>query len=189
MIFVTYLSKGIVQAGSTEQLVYVMHCGQRYKLTGDEAALWLNGRFSFDKTTDKKGLSVLSGLKARDLVEAEQEDNANNRYQIATRCVFCPSDKHLHIQLSSTESFLIQWLREAGLRLTVAELIYLYENNIQPCDDLCHEHNRQKLVERIYTVDLIEDNVLESQMAKAQSRDKVVNALMRLLKKKRVLVL
>ena len=46
-----------------------------------------------------------------------------------------------------------------------------------------------KLVERIYTVDLIEDNVLESQMAKAQSRDKVVNALMRLLKKKRVLVL
>ena len=75
------------------------------------------------------------------------------------------------------------------MRLTVAELIYLYENNIQPCDDLCHEHNRQKLVERIYTVDLIEDNVLESQMAKAQSRDKVVNALMRLLKKKRVLVL
>ena len=42
-----YLSKGIVQKGSTEQLLFVLYGGQKFELTGNAATAWLNGRFSF----------------------------------------------------------------------------------------------------------------------------------------------
>ena len=42
-----YLSKGIVQKGSTEQLLFVLYGGQKFELTGNAAAAWLNGRFKF----------------------------------------------------------------------------------------------------------------------------------------------
>ena len=65
----------------------------------------------------------------------------------------------------------------------------LIENGIKPTQDLLYTDNRQKLIERIYTVDTIEDNLLENQMETAKCRDAVVQSLMRLLKKKLVLVL
>ena len=184
-----YLSQGIVQKGSNEQLLQVLHCGQIYELTENDAAIWLNGRFSFETAEEPNELIALEHLKNRGLVEAEQEHDAYAQYQIATRCIFCPADRKPHIPLATIDSFLLMWMRNAGLHLTVAELIYLYENNIHPCPELCYERNRQKLVERIYTVDTIADNILENQMAQMPSRDKVVASLMRLLRKKRVLVL
>ena len=42
-----YLSKGIVQKGSTEQLLFVLYGGQKFELTGNAATAWLNGRFRF----------------------------------------------------------------------------------------------------------------------------------------------
>lgn len=73
--------------------------------------------------------------------------------------------------------------------IRIAELVYLIENGIKPTQDLLHTDNRQKLIERIYTVDTIADNLLENQMETAKCRDAVVQSLMRLLKKKLVLVL
>lgn len=48
--------------------------------------------------------------------------------------------------------------------------------------------NRQKLIETIYTKDNIQDNLLEHQMEQAECRDEVVEALMQLLKKKKILI-
>ena len=42
-----YISKGIVVNGSTEQILHVTRCGVDFQLTGEQAALWLNGRFAF----------------------------------------------------------------------------------------------------------------------------------------------
>ena len=42
-----YLSKGVAQKNSTEQLLYISRSGQSFQLTGIEATLWLNGRFQF----------------------------------------------------------------------------------------------------------------------------------------------
>lgn len=84
---------------------------------------------------------------------------------------------------------ILQWLKNAGVRLTVAELVYLTENGIKPTQDLLYTDNRQRLIEQIYTVDTIADNLLETQMETAKCRDAVVQSLMRLLKKKLVLVL
>ena len=77
----------------------------------------------------------------------------------------------------------------AGLRLSTAELIFLMENNILPSTSLLYEDNRQALVETIYTKNNIFDNILETQMEKAQCRDKIVNVLLKLLYNRRIVVL
>lgn len=46
-----YISKGMVIRASTEDLLFVTRCGVDFQLTGEQAALWLNGRFGFAKKT------------------------------------------------------------------------------------------------------------------------------------------
>ena len=58
-----------------------------------------------------------------------------------------------------------------------------------PTDDLLGERNRQSLTDRIYTQETIFDNILEAQMEHAAARDEVVDALLRLLEKRRILLL
>lgn len=81
------------------------------------------------------------------------------------------------------------WLTKAGLRLSTAELVYLVDRNVEPSEDLLYTASRQALVERIYTVDTIADNVLENQMEAAVLRNDTVQALLHLLRKKRIVVL
>lgn len=78
------------------------------------------------------------------------------------------------------------WLRHAGLHLTVAELVKLRELNLTPSDELLHEENRQALTEVLYTIDTIQDNVLETQMERSAAMPKTVNTLLSLLKKHRI---
>ena len=51
-----YISKGMVARPSTEELLFVTRCGVEFRLTGIEADLWLDGRFSFayEKTEEQK---------------------------------------------------------------------------------------------------------------------------------------
>ena len=53
-----YLSKGTVQAGSTEKLLFVLYCGQRFELTGETASAWLDGRFDFAEAANRREASV-----------------------------------------------------------------------------------------------------------------------------------
>lgn len=88
-----------------------------------------------------------------------------------------------------TPKELLLWLTEAGLRLTSAELVFLAEHHVAPQINLLGDRNRQNLTETIYTQETIFDNILEVQMEHAAVRDEVVSALLRLLKKKRILLL
>ena len=183
-----YLSKGIVQKGSTEQLLFVLYGGQKVELTGNTAAAWLNGRFNFAEAFGRNEAPV-TYLQKLGRVETETDKYELSRYRIASRCIFCPSDTTGPSVLRAMDKEILQWLKNAGVRLTVAELVYLIENGINPTQDLLYTDNRQRLIERIYTVDTIADNLLENQMETAKCRDAVVQSLMRLLKKKLVLVL
>jgi hypothetical protein len=78
-------------------------------------------------------------------------------------------------------------MRKAGIRLSVAELVFLVEHQVSD-QDLLYEKNRQKLVETIYTDETVQDNLLEHQMEQAEHRDEVVEALVQLLKKKKILI-
>lgn len=86
--------------------------------------------------------------------------------------------------LNRAEKETLTWLRNAGLRLTVAELIYLREHKIRPEPRYLHSENRQALVEAIYTKNTIADNCLEQIMECAECRDETIRILLGLLKKR-----
>ena len=90
---------------------------------------------------------------------------------------------------SKTEKKILFWLRNAGIRLSTAELVYLIDREVKPSVELLYSDHRQNLVERIYTKSTIQDNLLETQMEKAVFRDEIVDALLNLIKRKRVVVL
>ena len=80
-------------------------------------------------------------------------------------------------------------LREAGLVLSMAELVYLIDRKVPLNPKYLGSDNTQNLVERIYTRDTIFDNILENQMERAAMREKTVNAVLALLRKKRIVLL
>lgn len=185
-----YLSKGIVCSGSTEKLLKIAHGGYEYELHGKEAELWLDGRFEITKLTSTTEERILGHLQQMGLVECEHEENELGQYRILTNCILCPAKKRgIRFLLPKLEQQIMTWLTKAGLRLSTAELVYLVDRNVEPSEDLLYTASRQALVERIYTVDTIADNVLENQMEAAVLRNDTVQALLHLLRKKRIVVL
>ena len=118
------------------------------------------------------------------------EDSAAGEYRALTQCVLIPAKSgKLRLPLNKQEAQTLHWLREAGLRLTVAELVSLEEHGVKPVPELLGEENSQALTEAIYTQENIQDHILEAQMEHAFCRDRMVKAVLGLLKKRRVLVL
>lgn len=185
-----YISKGIVQEKSTERNIYVGRGGQVFQLTKIEAQLWLDGRFGFYTTKNASQKQAIEHLYRMGLVEFEQEDTFVARYRILTRCVLCAAaNSNISLTVGRFESSILNWLTNAGIRLSMAELVYLHERQIKPTKELLYTDNRQKLVETIYTQENIFDNILECQMEHATSRDKVTAAIMVLLKNKKIVIL
>lgn len=123
------------------------------------------------------------------LAEAEAEENEDAKYWILARCICCPAKAAKRsLGLPAEEKIILFWLVNAGLRLSTAELIYLVENKVEAKPELLHSDNRQALVERIYTADTIRDNILYK-MAAAECRDSVLQSMLSLLKKKKILIL
>ena len=185
-----YISKGVVQAGSTEQLLHVARCGIDFELTGVRAGLWLDGRFGFAEEKDSLRIKELAHLNRIGIVEIAEEDTELGKYRALTQCVICPAEtKLLRAAIKKEDADTLFWIQNAGLRLAIAELVFLTENRVRPEPELLHAENRQALTERIYTRETIFDNILETQMETAFSRDKTVKSVLRLLQKKRILLL
>ena len=185
-----YISKGIVKENSTEQRVTVCYGGGEFVLTGNEARIWLDGRYGIAQIPENAADSQIGHLHRMGLVETEYENTAVAKYRLLTKCVFVPSrNRGLGVFRSQTEKQILFWLRNAGIRLTTAELVYLIDREVKPVEDLLYVENRQALIERIYTKGTITDNILENQMEKAVFRDDIVKALLSLVAKKRLVVL
>lgn len=185
-----YISKGIVQKNSTEQIIRILRGSQSFQLTGVEAQVWLDGRFEFASADDPARIRAIEHLSRMGLVEYEQEDSPVARYRILVRCICCAAvTPRISLPIRHDEKEILKWLRNAGLRLSTAELIYLQEHQIKPVQELLYVENRQALTEAIYLNSNISDNLLECQMEHAACRDDVTRTLMSLLRKKKILVL
>ena len=185
-----YLSKGIARTNSINTSIIVARGDREVQLEGLEAELWLRGRFGFAEMINPFEKDALQKLENSELIECEPKHTKDAQYYILSRCVCCTARVNLlRAPLSREEKNIIVWLNKAGLRLSTAELIYLVENDVKPKSELLYEHNRQALVERIYTTNTISDNILENQMKYAKCRDRVINMLINLLKKKRIVIL
>lgn len=186
-----YISKGLVVEGSTEHILKIRRGGYEFQLTGDRARLWINGRFGVADAdgTNPRYVKELLHLKRVGLTEPVGEE-PEDVYRALTQCVLVPAKTgRLRVPLNALESQTLQWLRQAGLRLTMAELVCLQEHGIKPEPQLLGEENRQALTEAIYTQENIFDNVLEAQMEHASCREEMVRAVLGLLKKKRIVLL
>lgn len=186
-----YISKGIVVEGSTEHILRLTRCGYNFQLTGEQAALWLNGRFGFTEAEDGNPILIKAAvqLQHQELIETA-ENEAAGEYRALTRCVIVPAKpKGIPTPLPQKEKHLLKWICESGLRLSMAELVFIEEHGMMPETRWFGEENRQALTEAIYTQETIFDNILEVQMEYASKRDAVVESVMALLKKKRILLL
>lgn len=182
-----YISKGISKS-SLRKPLKVTRCGKTIQLAGLQAELWRKGQYGFAAIQTKAEELALENLSNAGLAEIQQEDTPAARYYTMTSCVLCPT-RRLNMGLASGEKELFCWLKKAGLRMTVAELVYLRNRNIHPTRKLLRAKNRQALVEQIYNPHNIADNLLEQQMESADCRDEVVTDLLSLLEKKRLVLL
>ena len=184
-----YLSKGIAEKDSTENLIKVRRGDYTYTVSGNAAKLWLVGRFGFAACDTDEEISDILNLAKMGLAEYETEECQASWYRILTRCVCVPTKKGFAGFLIKSEKTMMRWLNFAGIRLSTAELVFLRENHIQPEKNLLYADNRQTLVETIYTPANIFDNVLEAQMEHASARDTTVETIMSLLRKKKIVML
>lgn len=129
------------------------------------------------------------GMLRLGLMEYTSMEDPAARYTLLSRCMIVPAKPSKRNALRRDEKILLDWMLGAGFRLSLAELVYLFDNRVRPTKDLLGKENMQALVDRIYPDQKIEDHVLEAKMADAAQRDAVVDAVLGLLKKKRVVLL
>jgi len=184
-----YISVGVVLKPSTDQIVNVSHSGQEFQLTSIEAEVWLDGRFGFAESEDPVRKRTMRHLESLGLILLVT-DMEHGRYWALTRCVICPANKRfLFAGLTPQEKKLLLWITKAGLRLSMAELVFLEDRGVEPDSLLLSDENRQALVEKIYTSETIYDNILENEMSHAAVCDRTVERVLRLLAKKRIVLL
>ena len=184
-----YISLGTVPEPSTEHIVKVSHCGIDYTLTQELASLWLDGRFGFADAANPIEMRALNQLYKMGLVVTADETEAGE-YRALTHCRAVPVNRrNPYAGLLGDEKCIMIWVREAGLRLTMAELVFLMDRQVKPELSLLGQENKQALIERIYTSETIFDNVLENQMEHAPGRDRIVRTVLTLLRKKHIVLL
>ena len=184
-----YISIGVVVTEGTEHNLTVCRGSNKFNLTGNLAAIWLNGRFGFAEAKKLEEVKILEQLIRMGLA-IKSSSYPIAEYRTLTQCTIVPADrKHPFLGLNSVERTVLKWLREAGLVLSMAELVYLIDRAIPVETKYLGNDNTQLLVERIYTKDTIFDNILENEMERAAMREKTVNTVLSLLRKKRIVLL
>ena len=186
-----YIAKGIVAEQSSEQILRINHFGNEFELTGLRAKLWLDARLHIAET-DGKDFNEEKELKQLIRIGLIEKIGPGpvGEYRALTNCIIVPTQKHMiRFPLTADEKNLMLWITGAGLRLSMAELVYLVEHRMEPDPQWFGEENRQKLTEAIYTTDTIFDRILEAQMEAAPCRDHTVKTILSLLRKKRILLL
>lgn len=184
-----YISIGAVLNEGTEHILDVAHGGAQFRLTGDKATLWLNGRLGFADVFNPAQLVTVEQLFKMGLV-VKCDGSRAEEFRALTKCTIVPAEReHPYWFLRPLEKTILQWLRNAGLVLSMAELVYLIDRNVPMEDKLLGSEHAQALVERIYTKDTVFNNILENQMERAEVRERVVKAVLELLRKKRIVLL
>ena len=184
-----FISKGIPEKDGISVELRIVVGGRICALFGQEEALWLRGRLGFAETNNRDEEASIQNLLRNGLVAYTSRKDPAARCTLLNCCMIVPSKPGKRNALTKEEKILLDWISNAGFRLSLAELVYLFENRVRPTARLLGEDNRQALTERLYPDGGIEANILEARMASSKARDTVVDAVIGLLQKKRVVLL
>ena len=183
-----YISKGVAYKESGINNVHISRCGGNYILRKNQAQLWLAGRFSVANSKNEEQQSELLELESMGLVEVTEPDDSAS-YQLLTNCVICKVNPVVsRFPLSKNEKLIWVWIKNAGFKLNISELIYLNEQNIMPGPDFFGKDNWHTLIHAIYTQETIFDRILDAKMAESSARNRTVSAVLGLLRKKRIIL-
>ena len=105
-----YLSKGIAEKDSTEDLIKVRRGDYTYTVSGNAAKLWLAGRFGFAACDTDEEISDILNLAKMGLAEYETEECQASWYRILTRCVCVPAKKGFAGFLTKAEKSMMRGL-------------------------------------------------------------------------------
>lgn len=186
-----YLSKGILVHGPKKNRLLVRHFGLPTEITGVDIDVWLNGRRGFAYTQTKEEDAALERLVNRHLANCELTRGGLSEYKILRKCLICPS-KGVHLgipPLSRTERTVLTWLKKAGIHLSLAELISLFDKGVEPTADLLYRENTRKLMNIIHPSRITIAYELENRMMHSIARKSIVDAVMRLLYRNRVFLM
>jgi len=185
---VFYISKGVVFTLSVKDCVYVSRCGKDYELRGEQAKLWLAGRFQVARNDDDKQQSQLWELEKMGLIEMAEPDETA-KYRMLTNCVICPVNPiQSTFLLNKAEKTIWAWIRNTGFKLNISELVYLSEQQIKPDHSFFGENNWHILIHTIYNTETIFDRILDAKMEESDAMDGVVTAVLGLLRKKQIIL-
>lgn len=116
-----YISIGAVLNEGTEHILDVTHGGAQFRLTGEKARLWLNGRLGFAEAFNPMHLNLLEQLFKMGLV-IQCDGSRAEEYRALCKCTIVPAErKHLYWFLRTDEKLALQWIRNAGLVLSMAD--------------------------------------------------------------------
>ena len=105
-----YISIGAVMTPGTESIVDVTHGKNIFRLTGMQAALWLNGRTKFSTAVSSTELQVLNQL-CRTGLAVIADETGSGEYWALSNCTILPAVvKHPYWFLSAQEKRLLTWL-------------------------------------------------------------------------------
>jgi hypothetical protein len=186
----TYISKGVIQKESGCKQITINRCGRDYILQGSNAKLWLAGRFGMAVLADKRRSTNLQYLDSLGLVDVTDTTAAIARYRLLINCVICQADSKAHrFPLGRKERQVWKWITSAGFKLRISELVFLLEQNIKPVPELLGKTNWHTLVDTLYTKETIFDGILDTDMEQSPARDTAVNAVLGLLRKRRIILI
>ena len=103
-----YFSKGMIYKNTSEWELHISRGKQKFCLTGIQAEVWNNGRFSFGHTKTADEEQALQELTEMGLAEYETAETSVDEYRVLTRCIFCvPEFLPRRFSLTRTERKLI----------------------------------------------------------------------------------
>lgn len=183
-----YLSKGAPVRQSHDGIFRVSRCGTIYELGPKLAAIWQKGRTQPVQARPGQERALLR-LAQAGLAAVSEEDGSLALFRLVIDCILCPSRRrHIRLPVWGRERRIWKWITQAGLRLTASELIRLEEQGTEPVPALLGEVGRQELTEIIYLNTTIFDGILETEMERSEARDATVNAILKLLRTRRLVL-
>ena len=186
-----YLSRGVLDKRRSKRGILIRYYGLPIELSGDEADIWERGRFGFAYSESPSEEVVVKEMLKKGLVVSAPGHSEIDKYT-----VLCLSGIYANRQFKLTiiplckpEKRILIWLKKAGINLNFSELVCLEDRGIEPKPDLLSRENSVKLMRIIYPGLVSIAGNLELRMLHSIVRKRTVDAVMKLLRRKRVIIM
>ncbi len=182
-----YISKGMELKDSKENQVKIHSFRGRYELSGKKSLLWERGRQDFATIYTIEEERVLFELEKEHLVEFTESQDMRARYFLLMRCMlYVPKKRRIGLFMNAYDRRIFYWLKKAGYRLNIGELIYLMEHKVQPDKLLLGKEQAGRLYRKIHVRQLEFGRDFERRMSVARCREAVVESVIRLVKQRKI---